>query len=216
MQKFYRVAGGSTQLRGVASDIILPSITDNPEFGEAALEHPLPYDEVEPAPIDVANNRKPLYLDDLRRRSNSRVGADSQFQDLVEEMKEMNDRLKNNRISLNEKVRRAELDRENAEKAKEKADDRAAIEADHDQRYNLPLSDVDKPQLKPVEKPSLNTADSNATKQKHLPSTDENPDSAFDDDALTGSDEYDAGKKETLSILADLIDLSKAPRTAGR
>src|SRR6202035_4145744 len=53
VQKFYRVAGGSTQLRGVISDIKLPSITDNVAFGETALQHPLAYDEVEPAPIDV-------------------------------------------------------------------------------------------------------------------------------------------------------------------
>src|SRR5881398_4036581 len=32
IQKFYRVAGGSTQLHGVASDIVLPSLTDLPEF----------------------------------------------------------------------------------------------------------------------------------------------------------------------------------------
>src|SRR5947208_10299758 len=37
IQKFYRVAGGSTQLHGVASDIILPSLSDLPAFGEGAL-----------------------------------------------------------------------------------------------------------------------------------------------------------------------------------
>jgi carboxyl-terminal processing protease len=65
VQKFYRVAGGSTQLRGVLSDIKLPSLTDNSEFGESALEHPLAYDEVEPAPIDVAapgHIRTPAYI----------------------------------------------------------------------------------------------------------------------------------------------------------
>src|SRR6266581_1035370 len=46
IQKFYRVAGGSTQLHGVASDVVLPSLTDLPEFGEGALKNALPYDEV--------------------------------------------------------------------------------------------------------------------------------------------------------------------------
>src|SRR6187401_3719702 len=46
IQKFYRVAGGSTQLHGVASDIVLPSLTDLPEFGEGSLKNCLPYDEV--------------------------------------------------------------------------------------------------------------------------------------------------------------------------
>src|SRR5216117_1678190 len=39
IQKFYRVAGGSTQLHGVASDIVLPSLTDLPEFAEGALKN---------------------------------------------------------------------------------------------------------------------------------------------------------------------------------
>jgi carboxyl-terminal processing protease len=49
IQKFYRVAGGSTQLHGVASDILLPSLSDLPEFGEGALKNALPYDEVSKA-----------------------------------------------------------------------------------------------------------------------------------------------------------------------
>ena len=39
IQKFYRVAGGSTQLQGVASDIVVPSLSDLPEFGEGALKN---------------------------------------------------------------------------------------------------------------------------------------------------------------------------------
>ena len=46
IQKFYRVAGGSTQLHGVASDIVLPSLSDLPEYGEGALKNALAYDEV--------------------------------------------------------------------------------------------------------------------------------------------------------------------------
>src|SRR5215469_14938339 len=45
VQKFYRVAGGSTQLKGVISDVKLPSITDNAAYGESALNYPLAYDE---------------------------------------------------------------------------------------------------------------------------------------------------------------------------
>ena len=35
IQKFYRVAGGSTQLHGVASDVVLPSLTDLPNSVKA-------------------------------------------------------------------------------------------------------------------------------------------------------------------------------------
>src|SRR6202048_5174676 len=39
IQKFYRVAGGSTQLHGVASDVVLPRLPDLPEFGEGAVKN---------------------------------------------------------------------------------------------------------------------------------------------------------------------------------
>jgi carboxyl-terminal processing protease len=49
IQKFYRILGGSTQIKGVESDIVLPSRTDSAEIGEAALKNPLDYDEVAPS-----------------------------------------------------------------------------------------------------------------------------------------------------------------------
>jgi len=148
VQKFYRVAGGSTQLRGVISDVTLPSLTDNSEIGEASLEHPLPYDEVEPAAIDLANNRKPLYIDDLRKRSANRVTQDAAFQDITSDMKILKDRLKTNRLSLNEKLRRDELDEDNDRKQKELTDEKKIDAQVQDKRYELTLADVNKPQLK--------------------------------------------------------------------
>jgi carboxyl-terminal processing protease len=213
VQKFYRVAGGSTQLRGVLSNIVLPSLTDNPELGESALERPLPYDEVEPAPIDLAGNRKPLFVDELRRRSQNRITKDSQFQDLMQSVKEMNERLKNNRISLNEKNRRSELERENAQKEREKSDAKAALTADRDRKFSMALADIDKPGLKPIEKPSAGAGNPNGSKQKSSAPGDTS-DGSLDDDPAQVSEEYDATKKESLNILSDLIELSKEPKTA--
>ena len=130
VQKFYRVAGGSTQLRGVVSDVKLPSLTDNSEFGESALQHPLAYDEVEPAPIDVAGNRKPLSVDDLRQRSANRVSQDPQFQDISGgDIRQLNERLNNNGLSLNESARRDETAKEAKQREKEEVD-RKKAEAD--------------------------------------------------------------------------------------
>src|SRR5262245_43596041 len=42
IQKFYRVAGGSTHLHGVASDVGLPSLSDLPDYGEGGPEYVLP------------------------------------------------------------------------------------------------------------------------------------------------------------------------------
>src|SRR5258708_6783887 len=45
IQKFYRVAGGSTQLHGGASHIILPTLTDLATFRPRSRQHCLPYDK---------------------------------------------------------------------------------------------------------------------------------------------------------------------------
>jgi len=47
-QKFYRINGHSTQLRGIRSDIVLPSITNFVSKGEAEYANALPYDSIDP------------------------------------------------------------------------------------------------------------------------------------------------------------------------
>src|SRR5204862_89072 len=79
IQKFYRVAGGSTQLHGVTSDIVLPSLSDLPEFGEGALKNCLPYDEVPKARFTKWTETRGLFVDELKRRSEARVQADPEF-----------------------------------------------------------------------------------------------------------------------------------------
>ena len=100
IQKFYRVAGGSTQFHGVASDIVLPSLTDLPEFGEGALKNCLPYDEVPKAKYTKWNEPVSLYIDELKRRSAGRVQADPEFHYVMEDMDRLRHRIDDNRISL--------------------------------------------------------------------------------------------------------------------
>src|SRR5262252_3476622 len=86
IQKFYRVAGGSTQLHGVTSDIVLPSLSDLPEFGEGALKNALPYDEVTKARYTKWSDSHSLFIDQLRRRSEERVKSDPEFHYVMEDM----------------------------------------------------------------------------------------------------------------------------------
>jgi carboxyl-terminal processing protease len=216
VQKFYRVAGGSTQLRGVVSDIKLPSLTDNSEFGESALQHPLAYDEVEPAPIDVAANRKPLSVDELRQRSASRVSQDPQFQDISDDIRQLDERLKNNRLSLNESARRDEVAKEGKQKEKEEADRKKAEADDHNKIYELNLADVDKPQLKLVEQKPDAAATAKSAKAKAARTGDNPVEDALEDDDSIDLADSDPTKRETLNILSDLIDFAKSPRTVGR
>jgi len=48
-QKFYRINGGSTQLKGVHSDVVIPDRYSFIDVGERDLEVPLPWDEIDPA-----------------------------------------------------------------------------------------------------------------------------------------------------------------------
>ena len=54
-QKFYRVNGGSTQLEGVKSDVIMADRYSYIDIGEKDYNNPLPYDKIEPANYEVWN-----------------------------------------------------------------------------------------------------------------------------------------------------------------
>jgi carboxyl-terminal processing protease len=78
IQKFYRVNGGSTQLKGVVPDIHLPGYYSFDEQGEKDLDYPLEWDQI---PSAVYNTWKdaPAY-DKLRKSSADRVAKSAQFQ----------------------------------------------------------------------------------------------------------------------------------------
>jgi carboxyl-terminal processing protease len=49
-QKFYRINGGSTQLEGVKSDVVVPDKYSYTDIGEKDQDNPLPWDKIEEAP----------------------------------------------------------------------------------------------------------------------------------------------------------------------
>lgn len=49
LQKFYRISGGSTQLRGVSSDIVLPDVYEAFKIREKDNPDALPWDEIQKA-----------------------------------------------------------------------------------------------------------------------------------------------------------------------
>jgi carboxyl-terminal processing protease len=198
VQKFYRVTGESTQLRGVTSDVRLPSVTDNAEYGESALNYPLAYDRIEPVPIELAGNRKELFINELRRRSAARIRHDPQFQDIAKDVQQLNERLATDRMSLNETTRRTEIAKETKQRQKEEADRRDVERADQSKTYELNLAYVNKRKLPLLEK-ALAAA-------KPLPSSYNPVDVALDQSEENNLDESAAAKREALNILSDLVD----------
>ena len=67
-QKFYRVNGGSTQLEGVKSDVVVPDRYSYIDIGEKDMENPLPWDKIEPANYEVWDG----YIDFEETISNSK------------------------------------------------------------------------------------------------------------------------------------------------
>ncbi len=107
IQKFYRVAGHSTQKDGVTPDIILPSVLNVLESGEAYLPNVMESDSI--AAVDVGKlNRVTPYLSRLRVASSRRVQADRDFKYIGEDISKVEEQLKDKSVSLNEAVRRAD------------------------------------------------------------------------------------------------------------
>jgi carboxyl-terminal processing protease len=85
--KFYRPGSASTQNRGVETDIVLPSLNNQLDIGEASLENALPWDTIQPAAFKPWSNLSPL-LPALRERSRERTDKSPYF---VEVQKEVDD-----------------------------------------------------------------------------------------------------------------------------
>ncbi|PZR79757.1 MAG: hypothetical protein DLM52_00605 [Chthoniobacterales bacterium] len=217
IQKFYRVAGGSTQLHGVASDIVLPSLTDLPEFGEGALKNCLPYDEVPKAKYTKWSEPVSLFVDELKRRSGERVGNDPEFHYVMEDMERLRHRIDGNRISLNEEVRKKELTDDKTRKEL-RTKERLARNTEEPRVYRLTLDTVDKPNLQLIMYPGkLAEAKKNGS-AKIAPEAAGDSDSdndilgAPDDDTKTPA--IDPEREEAINILADLVRLEQGPKTA--
>ena len=77
--RFYRINGSSTQVRGVASDVRLPSVFDeNVNVGEDNLPNALPWSRIEPAAYDAIWNMAD-YAPEVRARSAARVKASDEW-----------------------------------------------------------------------------------------------------------------------------------------
>ncbi|MEJ7738200.1 MAG: carboxy terminal-processing peptidase [Chitinophagaceae bacterium] len=77
LQKFYRINGGSTQLKGVHPDIILPDFYEYFKIREKDDPDALPWDEIQRA--DFNTWKSPYNFATIQNSSASRVGNNSAF-----------------------------------------------------------------------------------------------------------------------------------------
>jgi len=76
-QKFYRINGGSTQLKGVSSDVVLPNRYSYIEIGERDYKNPLPWDQINPADYNTWSGyekiEKVIELSNKRMKNNKQI-----------------------------------------------------------------------------------------------------------------------------------------------
>ncbi len=113
MQKFYRVNGGSTQLRGVAPDVVLPDAYELlDEIGERRDKSALPWDQI--APLAIRKENKVSNIPALAARSKARLDKNEAFRLIETSAKKMKAREEGKAFPLNEKAYRQELTEANA------------------------------------------------------------------------------------------------------
>ena len=204
-QKFYRIAGGSTQLKGVESDIVLPDIYSVYDIGEAFEDFAMPYDKISKSPNYTKDTWIDKHLPFLRARSKERIHQDRDFQIVQEDIAYQKKRILENRLSINKQVREAEnqklFERRQAINAERRIRfaEMAKSDAKKYKIFRLTLEDVNKRQL-----PQADPEKDNEQYMKMV----ESPTQELDD-----SPEYPSGLdpelRECINIVSDMVDLKQ-------
>jgi carboxyl-terminal processing protease len=127
IQQFFRVAGGSTQLRGVTADIEFPITADFDQNGEQTYRNALPWSAVPAASYTPTGDLKPI-IPLLRARHEARIATDREWQAFAADLADARRMRMETTISLNEQTRRAERE-EQERKRRERHPELAAADA---------------------------------------------------------------------------------------
>lgn len=209
LQKFYRPSGDSTQLQGVKSDIILPSLLDGMEIGEAHLDNKLEFDQIRKAADFKPLNRERLFLSRLSEWSADRVSKDKDLSYTLEDIAEMKKRMQENQETLNMAKRKEEISKADAKRKarNQERKNRYVTIAAQDQNsmkfFKLSLADVD------GNRP-LVAYDPSKEDEKYMRKAKD--ETAELDDTPKWPSGVDPIKRESLAILSDLALLTKSAR----
>lgn len=96
-QKYYRIDGGSVQLKGVESDVVMTDRYSYIDMGERDIDNAMPYDKIDPANYRPYRNN----FAEIIANSNRRMVASPQFKLMDENAKWVNAQKDDNTYSLN-------------------------------------------------------------------------------------------------------------------
>lgn len=98
-QKFYRVNGGSTQLEGVKSDVVVPDRYSYVDIGEKDQENPLPWDKIDAANYKIWDGY--VDFDEAISNSKKRMSENEQLKLIDENAKWIKQQSEETSYSLN-------------------------------------------------------------------------------------------------------------------
>ncbi len=112
-QKFYRVTGGSTQLEGVKSDVVMPDRYSYIDVGERDYPNPLPYDKIDAAKYNVWDG----YIDyeETIKQSQERMAQNEQLKLIDENAKWIKEKRDEKVVNLNFDAYSAEIEQRKLE-----------------------------------------------------------------------------------------------------
>ena len=113
VQEYFRVSGGSTQLKGVVPDILLPDPTSFVESGERILPHAIPWSTI--APAQFTKVAHPWKIPELSTASTTRTSASPELATVTKLAKLMEERKDKSMKSLERGAWQAEYKRSKAD-----------------------------------------------------------------------------------------------------
>ena len=116
-QKYYRIDGGSVQLKGVESDVVMTDRYSYIDMGERDIDNAMPYDKIDPATYKPYRNN----FEQIIANSNMRMAASPQFKLMDENAKWVNEQKDDYTYSLNIDKFKADMAKDEAATKKFKA-----------------------------------------------------------------------------------------------
>ncbi|MBI1673848.1 carboxy terminal-processing peptidase [Shewanella sp. M16] len=105
IQKFYRINGGSTQIKGVTPNIAYPSALEPGEYGEAEEKNALPWDKVPMAQYGTLNDVTPELVTGLESKHLNRIKNSVEFAYINQDIADFKKHHKEKTVSLVESER---------------------------------------------------------------------------------------------------------------
>jgi carboxyl-terminal processing protease len=113
IQEFFRINGGSTQLKGVTPDIAYPKSGDDKDFGESTYDNALKWTQIAPADYQPVANLN-AYLSQLQQKHDERVAQSPAWKLMLDELAQFKTMRDKTTISLNLASREAERKQQDA------------------------------------------------------------------------------------------------------